>query len=77
MKIKTLAVPAFVAMSLLFTACAGDQVETPDADGAAGQVQEGASDAGDAVQEGASDHWRCCTRRCLADAGDANARRCF
>jgi hypothetical protein len=68
-KIKTLAVPAFIAMSLLFTACAGDKVETPDAvDGAVPEsvdpnaapegsatdaVQDGAGAATDAVQDGA------------------------
>ena len=61
MKIKSLAVPAFVAMSLLFTACAGDQtIETPDAvdgavqDGVEG-VEQGASDAGDAIDGGLND----------------------
>jgi len=39
-KLKTVAVPAFVALSLVFTACAGNQtIEAPDAiDGA---VQDG------------------------------------
>jgi len=57
MNIKSLAVPAFVAMSLLFTACAGSQIEAPDAvDGAAQDgiegVEQGANDAGDAVNGG-------------------------
>jgi hypothetical protein len=59
-KIKTLAVPAFIAMSLLFTACAGDKVETPEAvDGAVPEsvdpsaVPEGSGAATDAIQEGA------------------------
>jgi hypothetical protein len=59
-KIKTLAVPAFIAMSLLFTACAGDKVETPEAvDGAVPEsvdpsaVPEGSGAATDAVQDGA------------------------
>ena len=59
-KIKTLAVPAFVALSLVFTACAGDQtIETPDADAVDGAVKEGiegvekgAEEAGDAVKGG-------------------------
>lgn len=58
MNIKNLAVPAFVAMSLVFTACAGNQtIETPDAidgavqDGIEG-VEQGANDAGNAVKEG-------------------------
>lgn len=54
-KIKTLAIPAFIALSLLFTGCAGEQVETPPADDAAGQVQEGAEGAATDVQEGAED----------------------
>ncbi|MEY4518362.1 MAG: hypothetical protein RLZZ499_961 [Cyanobacteriota bacterium] len=54
-KIKTLAIPAFIAMSLLFTGCAGEQVETPATDDAAGQVQEGTEDAAGDVQEGAED----------------------
>lgn len=58
MNIKSLAVPAFVAMSLVFTACAGNQtIETPDAvdgavqDGIEG-VEQGANDAGDAINGG-------------------------
>ena len=57
-KIKTLAVPAFVALSLVFTACAGDKtIETPDAvDGAVQEgiegVEQGAGEAGDAVKGG-------------------------
>ncbi|MEL6496534.1 MAG: hypothetical protein AAFQ41_15640, partial [Cyanobacteria bacterium J06623_7] len=58
MNIKTLAVPAFVAMSLIFTACAGDQqIEAPDAidgavqDGIEG-VEEGVNNAGDAINGG-------------------------
>ncbi len=57
-KIKTLAVPAFVALSLVFTACAGDQtIETPDAVDGAGQeaiegVEQGTKEAGDAVKGG-------------------------
>ena len=58
MNLKNLAVPAFVAMSLVFTACAGNQtIETPDAvdggtqDGIEG-VEQGIEDAGNAVQDG-------------------------
>ena len=57
MNIKTLAVPAFVAMSLIFTACASDQqIETPDVDGAVQDgiegVEQGAGEAGDAIDGG-------------------------
>lgn len=58
MNIKSLAVPTFVAMSLVFTACAGNQtIETPDAvDGAAQDgiegVEQGVNDAGDAIKGG-------------------------
>ena len=38
-KIKTIAVPAFVALSLLFGACADQTIESPDA--VDGGVQEG------------------------------------
>lgn len=58
MNIKSLAVPAFIAMSLVFTACASDQtIETPDAvdgavqDGIEG-VEQGANDAGEAIDGG-------------------------
>lgn len=58
MKIKTLAVPTFVAMSLIFTACStNSQIQTPDAiddtirDGIEG-VEEGAGNAGDAINGG-------------------------
>jgi len=59
MNIKSLAVPAFIAMSLLFTACdTGNQtIEAPDAvdgatqDGIEG-VEEGANDTGDAIDGG-------------------------
>ncbi len=58
-KIKTLAVPAFVALSLVFTACAGNQtIETPDAVDGAGQeaiesVEQNTQEAGDAIKDGA------------------------
>ena len=57
MNIKNLAVPAFVALSLVFTGCAGSQIEAPDAvdgavqDGVEG-VEEGAGEAGNAVNGG-------------------------
>jgi hypothetical protein len=49
-KLKTVAVPAFVALSLLFGACAEKAVESPDA-GVDGTVQEGVEN----VQQGAED----------------------
>lgn len=60
MNIKTLAVPAFVALSLVFTACAGNQIETPDAVDNGGQegiegVEQNVNEAGDAVQDGLED----------------------
>ncbi|MGB5631282.1 MAG: hypothetical protein WBM86_00710 [Waterburya sp.] len=68
-KIKTLAVPTFVALSLVFTACAGNQtIESPDAVDGAGQdgieqnledagntIKDGAEDAGNAIEDGAKD----------------------
>ena len=59
MNIKSFAIPAFVAMSLIFTACTGNnsQVETPGAidgtlqDGIEG-VEEGAGNATDAINGG-------------------------
>lgn len=57
MNIKNLVVPAFVALSLVFTGCAGSQIETPDAvdgavqDGVEG-VEAGAEDAGNAINGG-------------------------
>ncbi|MEM9508333.1 MAG: hypothetical protein AAGA16_11725 [Cyanobacteria bacterium P01_E01_bin.35] len=71
-KIKNLAVPAFIALSLAVTACAGNQtIENPDAvdgavqDGIEG-VEQGAEDAGDAVQEGLEN-----LQNGAEDAGDA------
>lgn len=68
-KIKTLAVPAFVALSLVFTACSGNQIEAPDAvdgggqdgiegvennlEGAGDSLKDGAEDAGNAIEDGA------------------------
>ena len=56
-KVKTVAIPAFVALSLLFGACADQTIETPDAlDGAAQEgvegVEQGMEDAGNAVEDG-------------------------
>ena len=51
-KVKTIAVPAFVALSLLFGACADQSIESPDAvDGAT----EGIEDAGSAIEGGLND----------------------
>ena len=58
MNIKTIAVPMFVGLSLVFGACAADQtIETPDAiDGAVQEgvngVNSGVEDAGNAVNGG-------------------------
>lgn len=58
MNIKTIAVPMFVGLSLVFGACAADQtIETPDAvDGAVQEgingVNKGVEDAGNAVNGG-------------------------
>ncbi|MGD1918217.1 MAG: hypothetical protein ACFCAD_04640 [Pleurocapsa sp.] len=59
-KVKTIAVPAFVALSLLFGACADQTIETPDAvDGAVQEgvegIEQGAQDAGNAVEGGLKD----------------------
>ena len=57
MNIKNLAIPTFVALSLVFTGCAGSQIETPDAvddtmqDGVEG-VEQGAGEAGNAIDGG-------------------------
>jgi len=57
MNIKTIAVPAFVALSLFFGACADQTIESPDAvDGAAQEgvegIEQGAQDAGNVVEDG-------------------------
>ena len=70
-KIKTIAVPAFVALSLLFGACADQSVESPDAiDGAAPEdiegVDQGAEDAGNAIEGGLKD-----LQKGAEDAGSA------
>ncbi|MEM8829793.1 MAG: hypothetical protein AAGE96_10600 [Cyanobacteria bacterium P01_G01_bin.19] len=56
-KVKNIAVPAFVALSLLFGACADQTIESPDAvDGAVQEgvegIEQGAEDAGNAVEGG-------------------------
>ncbi len=56
-KVKTVAIPAFVALSLLFGACADQTIETPDAVDDAAQegiegVEQGMEDAGNAVEDG-------------------------
>lgn len=56
-KVKTIAVPAFIAISLIFGACADNTIEAPDAiDGAVQEgvegIEQGAEDAGNAVQGG-------------------------
>ena len=58
-KVKTIAVPAFVALSLLFGACE-NQIESPDAvDGAVQEgvegIEQGAEDAGNAIEGGFND----------------------
>ena len=60
LKIKTVAVPMFVALSLIFGACADQTIESPDAvDGAAQDgvegVEQGIEDAGDSVDDGLKD----------------------
>ncbi|MBE9047630.1 hypothetical protein IQ255_25045 [Pleurocapsales cyanobacterium LEGE 10410] len=56
-KIKALAVPMFVALSLVFGACAEQTIEAPDAiDGAVEEgvegIEQGAEDTGNAVEDG-------------------------
>ena len=59
-QIKTIAVPMFVALSLIFAACGEQTIESPDAvdgavqDGVEG-VEQGADDAGNAIDEGLKD----------------------
>ena len=59
-KVKTIAVPAFVALSLLFGACGDSAIESPDAvDGGVQEgvegIEQGAEDAGNAVDSGLED----------------------
>lgn len=56
-KVKTIAIPTFVALSLLFGACADQTIESPDAvDGAVQEgvegIEQGVEDAGNAVEGG-------------------------
>ena len=59
-KIKALAVPMFVALSLIFGACADRAVESPEGvdgavqDGVEG-VEEGVEDAGSAIEDAGDD----------------------
>ena len=59
-KIKTIAVPAFVALSLILGACSEQTIEAPDSvdgavqDGVEG-VEQGADDAGNAINDGLKD----------------------
>ena len=57
-KVKNVAVPAFVALSLLFGACTDQTIESPDAvDGAVQEgvegIEQGIEDAGNTVEDGA------------------------
>ena len=69
-KIKALAVPVFVALSLIFGACAERATESPDGvdgtlqDGVEG-VEEGAEDAGGAIEDAGDD-----AGNAIEDAGD-------
>ena len=59
-KIKTIAFPLLVSLSLVFGACADQTIEAPDAvDGAVQEgiesVEQGAEDAGNAIKDGAMD----------------------
>ena len=59
-QIKTIAVPLFVALSLIFGACADQTIESPDSvdgavqDGVEG-VEQGADDAGNTIDDGLKD----------------------
>ncbi len=57
MNIKTIAVPAFIALSLVFTACAEDQtIESPGTvDGAAQDSVNGVEQGTDAIDDAAQD----------------------
>lgn len=60
MNIRSLIIPFFVALSLVFGACSDQTMETPDAvnddiDEGIENVEQGAEDAGDAVDEGLND----------------------
>ena len=59
-KIKTIAVPLFIALSLIIGACSDQTIESPDSvdgavqDGVEG-VEQGADDAGNAIEDGLKD----------------------
>ena len=59
-QIKTIALPLFVSLSLIFGACAEQTIESPDSvdgafqDGVEG-IEQGADDAGNAIDEGLKD----------------------
>lgn len=54
MNIKNFAVPAFVALSLAVTACAGEQnIEAPDAVDGGESIEQNLEDAGNAVEDAA------------------------
>lgn len=70
-KIKTIAFPLLVSLSLVFGACADQTIEAPDAvDGAVQEgiesVEQGAEDAGNAIKEGVKD-----LEKSAEDAGNA------
>jgi hypothetical protein len=59
-KIKTLAVPMFVALSLIVGACGDQTIESPDAVDDAAQdavegIEQGAEDAGNAIEDAGDD----------------------
>ena len=70
-KIKALAVPMFVALSLVFGACAEQTIEAPDAvDGTVEEgvegIEQGAEEAGNAVEDNLKD-----LEKGAGDAADA------
>ena len=70
-KIKTIAFPLLVSLSLVFGACADQTIEAPDAvDGAVQEgiesVEQGAEDAGNAITDGVKD-----LEKSAEDAGNA------
>ena len=70
-KIKTIALPLLITLSLIFGACAEQTIEAPDAvDGAVQEgvesVEQGAEDAGDAIKDGVKE-----LEKSAEDAGNA------
>ena len=60
MNIKTLTVPALIALSLIFGACSDQTIETPDAvnddiEGGIENVEQEGEEAGKAIDEGLKD----------------------